>query len=434
MFWLAGSWGFDSMVTELYQWLPADGVKILLVLFLSFLIGLEREERKAKVDHYTFGGVRTYPLIGLIAFALAFLAKGQFVPVTVGFVVISGFLMLSYSHKLSLPLVAGVTSEMSGLATYLVGALVYYDHFWIATTLSVASVILLELKAALENITNRIDPDEVLTFTKFLLLTAVILPILPNKPFGLFQINPFTTWMVVVATSSVSYGSYVLQRMTKGQGGVILAALLGGAYSSTFTTVVLARRSSQENRPHLFAGGILIASGIMYLRFVVLVGLFNRTLMMTLAPTFLVLAGLGVLVGWLWSRRRDPGSDQPEEFEPKNPLELGTAILFAFLFVILLVATQLATSHLGQAGVYSLAAIVGVTNVDPFIMGMTQTAGKITLMNVAAASILITAASNNIVKGIYAYAMSRRPVGVPSLFLLLGLAAAGLVPLLWIAR
>jgi uncharacterized membrane protein (DUF4010 family) len=422
------------MLSELYHGLPPDGIKILLVLFLCFLIGLEREERKAKVDHYTFGGVRTFPLIGLIGYSLAFLAQGQLLPVTLGFVVISGFLMLSYSHKLSLPLVAGVTSEMSGLATYLVGALVYYDHFWIATTLSVASVILLELKAGLDVLTSRIDPDEILTFTKFLLLSVVILPILPNSAFGPYQINPFKTWLVVVAVSTVSYGSYVIQRMTKGHGGVILAALLGGTYSSTVTTVVLARRSSQENRPHLFAGGILIASGVMYLRMIILLGLFNRGLMLRLAPTFLVLAVLATLVGLLWSHRPDPGSDRVEEFEPKNPLELGAAFLFAFLFVILLVATHLVITHLGQAGVFSLAAIMGVTDIDPFIMGMTQTAGTLTLLHIAAAGILIAAASNNIVKGIYAYVISRRQTGVQSLYLLLGLAAFGLVPLLWIAR
>src|SRR5512146_3433843 len=111
------------MLLKLYQWLPPEGVKILLVLFLSFLIGLEREERKVLGEQYAFGGVRTFPLIGLIGYSIALLAGGQLVPVTIGFAVIAGFLWLSYWHKLSSPGVAGVTTEMSGLATYLVGAL-----------------------------------------------------------------------------------------------------------------------------------------------------------------------------------------------------------------------------------------------------------------------------------------------------------------------
>ena len=131
---------------ELYRWLPPEAVKILLVLFLSFLIGLEREEHKAAAGHYAFGGVRTFPLIGLIGYSIALLSGTQLLPLTLGFLVIGGFLSLSYWHKLSSAEAAGVTSEMSGLATYLVGALVYYEHFWIATTLSVASLLLLELK------------------------------------------------------------------------------------------------------------------------------------------------------------------------------------------------------------------------------------------------------------------------------------------------
>jgi uncharacterized membrane protein (DUF4010 family) len=195
------------MLTNIYAWLPQDGVKILLVLLLSFMIGLEREEHKSTAPRFNFGGVRTFPLIGLIGFSLAFLAAGQMVTVAVGFAALSGFLCLSYWHKLSSGEAAGVTTEMSALATYLLGALVYYGHFWIATTLGVASLLLLELKAALENLTKRIAPEEILTFAKFLLLSAVILPVLPNREFTRFQINPFKTWLVVVAVSTISYQS-----------------------------------------------------------------------------------------------------------------------------------------------------------------------------------------------------------------------------------
>src|ERR1035437_10681172 len=214
---------------ELTRWLPPEGVKIVLVLFLSFLIGLEREEHKVTAEHYSFGGVRTFPLIRLIGYAMSLLSGGQILPVTLGFAVVGGFLMLSYRHKLATSALAGVTSEMSALTTYLVGALVYREQFWIATTVSVASMLLLEFKAVLECLSKRIAAEEILTFTKFLLLTAVILPVLPNREFGSFQINPFKAWLVVVAVSGVSYGSYVIQKLTKGQGGGILAAFLGGA-------------------------------------------------------------------------------------------------------------------------------------------------------------------------------------------------------------
>lgn len=423
------------MLQDLYRWLPPEGVKIVLVLFLSFLTGLEREERHAGNAHPSFGGVRTFPLIGLLGYGVSLLAGGQIVPVAIGFAVIAGFLMLSYRHKLDSSGFGGVTSEMSGLVTYLVGALVYREQFWIATTLTVASMLLLELKEALEGLTKRIAPDEILTFTKFLLLTAVILPVLPDQPFGPFAINPAKTWLVVVAVSTVSYGSYVIQKLTSGKGGVLLAALLGGAYSSTVTTVVLAKRAARENRPHLFSGSTLVASGVMYLRLAGLVSLFNRSLIGALGLPFAALAVLGIGAGWLWSRLPDANmGDVEREYQPKNPLELGAALFFAALFLGILIATHLVVTYLGKAGVYGLAAVMGVTDVDPFIMGMTQAGGKSTPLAVAAAAILIAAASNNLVKGVYAYSMSDRKTGIRSFCLLSGLTIAGLAPLLWLAR
>ncbi|MGB6973577.1 MAG: MgtC/SapB family protein [Terracidiphilus sp.] len=416
---------------ELYQHLPPDAVKIFLVLFLSFLIGLEREEQKATGAAYFFGGVRAFPIIGLLGYSLALLSGAQLLPLTIGFLVVASFLLVSYWHKLSTTQTAGVTSEISGLATFLVGALVCYGHFWIATTLAVASLILLDLKTALEKLATRIPSSEILTFAKFLLLSGVILPILPNQNFTHFQINPFKTWLVVVAISAISYLSYLLQKLTKG--GVVLAALLGGAYSSTVTTVVLARRSAKEEHPHLFSGSILIASGVMYLRLIILLALFNRQLMFRLAAPFGVLTVVAVLAGWLWTRRADPAAHAVQgAFEPKNPLDLLTAFFFAGLFLAMLVATHLAVTYLGSAGLNTLAAVTGISDVDPFIMGLTQSAGSLTPLNVAAVAILIAAASNNVVKGIYAYSLADRKTGRQSLAFLLSLTAISLVPLFWL--
>jgi len=421
------------VLTDLYHLLPPEGAKILLVVFLSFLTGLEREEHKIGKQQYSFGGVRTFPLIGLIAYGVSYLAAGQITPIIIGFAVIAAFLMLSYQHKVQTYTFAGLTSEISALTTYISAALVYREQFWIATTLTIASMLLLETKTTLEGLTQRIAPEEILAFTKFLLLTAVILPVVPNQEFGPFQINPAKAWLVVVAVSSVSYASYVLQKVTKGQGGVLLAAILGGAYSSTVATVVLARRAKRENRPHLFAGGTLIASGMMYVRLAGLVALFNRNLIVALGPPFAVLALGAIVLGWFWTRLPEENTGPfVREFVPKNPLELRAAFFFAALFLGMLVTTHLVVTYLGQAGVFSLAAVMGVTDVDPFIMGMTQAGGTTTSVAVADCAILIAASSNNLVKGIYAYSLSDRTTGVQSFLLLAGLGIAGLVPLIWL--
>jgi uncharacterized membrane protein (DUF4010 family) len=421
------------VLAALNAWLPPDAVNLLLVLFLAFLIGLEREERNAGAgaERYAFGGVRTFPLIGLIAYAIAFVSDGNAAAELTGFAVVGGFLLASYWHKVSSGGLPGVTSEMAGLITYVVGVLVFRGNFWIATTISVLVMMLLQMKAALEGLTRRVAPDDIFTFTKFLLLTAVILPVLPNEPFTPFQINPFKTWLVVVAVSAVSYASYVLQRWTRGEGGVILTSLLGGVYSSTVTTVVLAKRARGEPlASHRFSGGILIASGMMYLRLAALVGIFSRDLAAVLAPWFVVLGALAAGAGWLWSRRGGSVPTEPGQApEPGNPLELSAALLFAMLFLAMLVATHFAVEYLGASGVYTLAAIMGVADVDPFIMSITQAAGTSTPLHVAASAILIAAASNNVVKGLYAYYFASGRTGRESLVLLAALALLGLTPL-----
>jgi uncharacterized membrane protein (DUF4010 family) len=423
------------VIETISQFIPPEGVKILLTLFLCFLIGLEREEHRAGGQRYSFGGVRTFPLIGLIGYAMAQFSGTQLIPLTFGFGVIGAFLWLSYRHKLETYNEAGVTTEVSGLVTYVIGALVSRDELWIATTIAVISMLLLELKEFLENLTVRIPAIEILTFTKFLLLTFVILPVVPDRNYGPFGINPFKSWLIVVAISGVSYGSYLLEKLSKGSGGIRLSALLGGMYSSTFTTVVMAKEARTADAPHTYAGGILIASGVMYFRFLALVGIFNLQLMNRLLPSFLVLGAIGVAGGWLWSGVSD-GKTTAAKSEPpsKNPLELGSAFLLGLVFVAVLVITNFALIHLGSGGIYAMAVISGLAPVDPFIMGLTQTAGSTTAMSLAVAGILVAAASNNFAKAFIAYSLADRKTGRQTLVLMLALTALGLVPLLWVLR
>lgn len=419
------------MQESLASYLPPDGLEILMVLFLSFLIGLEREESRARSSHYFFGGVRTFPLIGLLGYAMALLSGDSLTPLAVGLGAIGALTVVSYLHKLSKSEEAGVTTEVTALVTYVVGALVCRDHYWIATTLVVTGMFLLELKEALEHLAERLPPEEIASFTKFLLLAAVILPVVPNQAFTQFQINPFKTWVVVVAVSGISYGSYVLQRASVEKGGIILTALLGGAYSSTITTVALAKRAARESRPHLFAGAILTASGVMYARFLVLLALFNGALLSRLWVPFSLLSLAALGAGIILYRRPD-GSAQKlkREYKGKNPLELKAALLFAGIFLTVLILTRLVLDYFGTVGMYVLALFMGVTDVDPFILGLTQTAGASTPLAQAAGAILITASSNNVAKGIYAFSFADRRTGTLALAGLLALAALGLVPLL----
>jgi uncharacterized membrane protein (DUF4010 family) len=423
------------MSNALLNSLDPDVFKIGLVLFLSFLIGLEREDRRTIPGRYRFGGVRTYPLLGLLGYGLSVLSERQSLVIAIGFLAIAGFLMLAYWHKVAQVPDAGITSEVAGLATYLVGALVYHGYFWVASTIVVASLLLLELKSVLEDLVQRFSEADILTFSKFLLLTIVILPVLPNQSFGPFQLNPFKTWLVVVAVSAISYLSFLLQRRVKGRRGVALIALLGGAYSSTVTTVALAKQSATDCRPQAYAGGVLMASGVMYLRLATLIGLFNASLGKLLILPFGLLAIAGIGGGILWSLRGNGSAAScpiQQGAVTRNPLELKAAFLFALMFVGIVVLTHYVVQYGGQQGVYGLAAILGVTDVDPFILSMTQSAGLSTPTGDAAIAIVIAASSNNVAKGFYALGFGDRAMGGQTLALMLGLALLGFIPCLFL--
>jgi uncharacterized membrane protein (DUF4010 family) len=420
------------MFKDLLRSVPPAALEIGLVLALAFFIGLEREEHKQRDAGYAFGGVRTFPLIGLVSYALALVSAPQLMPWAVGLGVVGALMLLSYQHKLAGEQPAGLTTEISALATYVVGGLVQREYYWIATTIAVLGVLLLELKKGLEGLTRHVASNEIITVAKFLVVAAVIAPIVPDRELTRFHINPFQTWLVVVAVSGVSFASYALQRVLKERGGAMLSAILGGAYSSTVTTVVLARQARRESRPNLFAGSIVAASAMMYARLVLLLAFFDRALAAELAPAFGTLAVIGGLIGWFVYRRRDGSEASPgARSDARNPLELSAAFLFALIFVAILVLTALVRQYLGRSGLYSLAAIMGVTDVDPFILGLTQTRSAELPLGTAAAAIVIAAASNNVVKALYAYAFADRATGRRSLVLLLVLAALGLVPLAW---
>jgi uncharacterized membrane protein (DUF4010 family) len=417
------------------DWLPREAVQLALVLFLSFLVGLEREEHKQSDKRLVvFGGVRTFPFIGLTGYAMALLGDGELLLTAAGFLAVAGLLMMVYREKLASGQ-TGFTSEMAGLLTYAVGALVWQEHYWIATTLAVASLLLLELKTVLERLVQRVEPDDILAAAKFLLLTAVALPLLPNTEYTALRINPFKTWLVVVAVSGISYGSYVLQRLTRERGGIFLTAILGGAYSSTATTVALARQAAADAQPRLYAGAILVASAVMYLRLALLLLIFSRPLFAQLALPCLALAAAAAAGGWLWSRteagRKGKGTLQRPA--PRNPLQLGAAFGFALLYLAVLAATRYAAGELGDTGVYAVAFLTGFVDVDSFMLGLAESTPGTTPLKVAAGAILIAAATNNLVKGGYAYAAARGAAGRQSLLLLFLLALAGLAPLLFVA-
>jgi uncharacterized membrane protein (DUF4010 family) len=396
---------------------------IAITLALTFVLGLEREESGAREHGVVVAGVRTIPIIGLLGHGLALLSPENSIQVVPGFAVVGAFLVVGYWFKCERERF-GITSEATALIGYVVGAMVAYRHTSEAAALTVATVLLLTGKQPLRQFAARLPAQEITTFVTFLLLAGVILPVLPNQELTRFHFNPFQIWLVVVAVSGISYASYLLQKVTRSEESLLLTALLGGLYSSTATTIALARRSVNDPDVRSYAGGMILASGTMYVRILILVWTFSSELGRRLAPEMvgLALAGSGAGTALILLHTHPKTRKRPIDEEAQHPLAIGTAVVFAALFLGLTVATQLTAQYLGNSGLMVLALVVGLTDIVPFILGLAASVGASVTPEVAIAAIMISIASNNVVKGLYAIALGDRRAGALALAGLTGLA------------
>ncbi len=398
----------------------------ILVLALSFLIGLEREEvrhRKGQENRpLYFGGVRTFPLIGLLGMVLYLISPKGLIPYVVGLVCLAALLALHYSSKIECGR-GGITTEIAALLTYTLGPLVVEKPIWWPVGLTVATVLLLHSKPTLHYFTRNLPQEEVFTVSKFLILIGVILPLVPKTKLPFLKISPYQIWLAVVAVSSISYASYLIQTYFFRQRGLLLSGFLGGIYSSTATTVVLSRRIKSPAA----IGPIVLATGAMYLRLAVLIFLFNLSLGLSLLGPFLT-AAIGAAGVALFCQKvfpKDPISEAYVE-NPKNPLELTTAFVFALLFVAVVAITRWALIHYGQQGLKALAGIIGFVDIDPFILGIVQGKYQAVTMLELKQAVVLASISNNMAKGLYAVVFGGFRIGFPVL-----LALAGVSLLLW---
>ena len=417
----------DALIT----YLPAEVFGFVLTLGLSLLIGIEREEHEPD----GIGGVRTFPIIGLGGYILIAAFPESVIPFSLGLVATGALVALSHWYFLKKD-EPGLTTEAAVLLTFALGGCAAKNMYWLAIATGVITVILLQEKHLLEGLATKLPRRELSTLLRFLLLTAVVLPVIPNRDFTPFEINPFKMWLVVVAVLGVSYVSYLLRIWWGEDRGIFLAGLLGGAYSSTVTTVVLARQSKgQDDCTAGFAGGIVAATGMMYLRLWILLMLFAAPLAHRLTVIFWALGLAAIAVGVALTRYGRNGHDceiEPSESHRKtNPLEMTSAITFAVIFLSVLVATEWVAGRFGNTGVLVLAAIMGAADVDPFILGLTQTIGVTLDIGTAALAVIVASAVNNLMKGIYALIFGAPRTGKLSILLLTTFGALSVV-LFWV--
>jgi uncharacterized membrane protein (DUF4010 family) len=397
-------------------------LSLLTALAVGLLVGLEREQVKKDTGGGALGGVRTYPIIALVGALSTMLANASMWLPLVALAGVITLVAISYAGDIRNGADHGMTTEMSVLATFMMGALAtsrgvlepMSDRLLVVVALGVIITFLLSQKERLHGWVGKISREDLFSTIKFLVVAAIVLPLLPREDMGpMDAINPFSVGLMVVLISGLSFLGYVAMRLY-GQGkGVLLSAAIGGLVSSTAVTIAFSNRTKQN--PELApvaAAAIAIASAIMIARVGVLVSVINPSLLRLLWLP-LVGAGIGALVGGLvgyHGKKGDAG-----EIDVKNPFELGNAIRFGIAFAVIALATKAARAYLGDEGLYVASAVAGLTDVDAVSLSTAKQAGPGDF--VAVIAILIAVASNTLVKSGIAFAIGGRRLGKRALLI-----------------
>jgi uncharacterized membrane protein (DUF4010 family) len=401
-------------------------------LVIGILVGLQREYSHGSPEREMFAGVRTFALMALAG------AVGAMVADEVGsawaFVVIVGLLgiFIGIAYFISAWRgEVGLTTEVSALVTILCGALCYWDYLPLAAAIGVATTVLLSIKLEMQSFVRRITREDVYATLKFAVISAIVLPVLPDQTFGpppLNVLNPYKIWLMVVFISGISFLGYVLIKMVGSRQGIGLTGLLGGLASSTAVTLSFSQRS--QDQPDLakpLALGLTLAWMTMFLRVVVEVATLNGPLLRLLWMPLAAAAAVGLAYGlFLYFSQR---TDEEGGVEFSNPFELGPALKFGLLYAVILLISKAAQTYLGDTGVYVSSVVAGLADVDAITLSMAELGGAADGLELVTASraVVLAAMSNTFAKGAIVAvtgARSMRRVLLPGLLLMLGTGIA----------
>ncbi len=377
-------------------------LRFLVALALGFLVGLERESTKGE-QKLVFGGVRTHPIISLFGFGCAWLYSiGASFMLPMGLFAIALLTAISYVAKIKTEKY-GSTSEVSALLTFITGALAMLVDIWIAMAMGIVNTILLSEKATLESYVEKLTKVEFLALIKFLLVTLIIYPVLPDYEFTPFKINPARVWRIVIIVSSLGFVGYVLQKKFGERLGLWLSGVFGGIVSSTVVTLSVGRLAQKApERANDALQAALLAASVMYIRVLVLVWIISPIFLFDLWYRLLFLSFIGVMVSLRKQNTQSKAAGTLPELQ--NPFEIRPALGFALLFVILSVITKYIVSGIGQEGLWALGAVLGFADIEPFILSLIQNPIN-TEINIWQ-PFIVAMMSNTVAKGIYFFYFS----------------------------
>jgi uncharacterized membrane protein (DUF4010 family) len=306
-----------------------------------------------------------------------------------------------------------MTTEIAAVVTVLAGALCFWDELALAVAIGVVMAALLSFKLELHGFAERLTREDIIAALKFALITAIVLPILPNQSFWpppFDVLNPYRIWLIVVLISGISFLGYVLFKLLGTRRGTSLTGLLGGLVSSTATTLSFAERSRKNtNLAKPFAMAIMIAWTVMFARVLIEVWVVNRPLLEVLwIPVVLAGAAGLIYAAFLYLA---PHNDDEEDMQITNPFELRPAITFGLLFGLILLIARAAQMYLGDTGVFISAFVSGLADVDAITLSMAELSGSGDItMSTAARAIIIAIMANTLVKGGIVFSSGSRSI------------------------
>lgn len=381
--------------------------RFLVALAIGLLVGLERETGRRGGQKFFFGGIRTFPIISLYGFACAWWSeRGMTLVLPAGLLSVTALAAVAYLEKIKAGRL-GVTSEVAALATFVSGALALTADVRIPIALAVINTLLLSEKTVLESYVERLDHAELLATLKFLLVTVVIYPVLPDADYTVYRINPARVWRIVVLVSAVGFAGYALVRKLGSRAGLPLSGLMGGVVSSTAVSVATGRIAGQHpTQAGAALRASLLGSSVMYARLLVLIAILSGGSIPGLGWRLIVLGLVGVILAATVKTDAAAADGAMGEGAPmmQNPVEIRVALLFALLFMGLKIATGLAADHFGSGGVLAMGALAGLADVDPFVLSLVQSrlAGRLVMQ-----AMLLAVMANTLAKGCYFASLSR---------------------------
>ena len=378
-------------------------------LAVGLIVGLERGwQGREQADGGRVAGLRTYALIGMLGGGSGVLgARFGAAPLAAGLLGLALIGAVSYREGVRSSGSLSATSAIAALLTYVLGALAASGEPMLAVAAAVVAAVLLDMKSALHRGLLLIEQRELNAGLQMLVLSAVVLPLLPDRGFGPWDaLNPYRLWWAVVLVAALSLLGHVAMRISGAQRGMLWTGVLGGLASSTAATLALSRRVRDEPRLRdAAAAGILAACGMMFLRMTVIAGLLQPALLRWLAAPLLAsgaaLLGFGMLQ---WKRRRRESDGADAALQLAAPFDLSTALGFGLFLAVAAVLTQAAHAWWGTSGLYGLAALAGLADVDAILISAARMNAAASISLTAAALVaVIAAASNMLVKASMAW-------------------------------